>query len=37
VADDFWEQAEATERYEELLAYRPALGHALPKEPTKVV
>ncbi len=37
VADDFWEQADATERYEELLAYRPAFGHALPKERTKVV
>jgi hypothetical protein len=37
VADDFWQQAEATERYEDLLVYRPALGHALPKEPTKVV
>lgn len=37
VADDFWEQVEATERYEELLVYRPALGHALPKAPTKVV
>jgi glycosyltransferase involved in cell wall biosynthesis len=37
VTDDFWEQAAATERYEEMLAYRPALGHALPKEPTKVV
>jgi glycosyltransferase involved in cell wall biosynthesis len=37
VADDFWRQAGDTERYEELLVYRPALGHALPKEPTKVV
>jgi L-malate glycosyltransferase len=37
VADDFWQQVEATDRHEELLVYRPALGHALPKEPTKVV
>jgi glycosyltransferase involved in cell wall biosynthesis len=37
VAPDFWEQVEATERYEELQQYRPALGHALPKEPTRVV
>jgi L-malate glycosyltransferase len=37
VADDFWQQVDATERHEELLVYRPALGHALPKEPTKVV
>ena len=37
VSEDFWEQVDATERYEELLAYRPALGHALPKEPTKIV
>ena len=37
VADDFWDQVDATERHEELLVYRPALGHALPKEPTKVV
>lgn len=37
VAEDFWEQVASTERYEELLVTRPALGHALPKEPTKVV
>ena len=37
VAEDFWEQVASTERYEELLVYRPALGHALPKEPNRVV
>jgi L-malate glycosyltransferase len=37
VTDDFWEQVDATERHEDLLVDRPALGHALPKEPTKVV
>jgi glycosyltransferase involved in cell wall biosynthesis len=37
VADDFWSQVADTERYEDLLVSRPALGHALPKEPTKVV
>jgi glycosyltransferase involved in cell wall biosynthesis len=37
VADDFWEQVDGTERYEELQQYRPALGHALPKAPGRVV
>jgi glycosyltransferase involved in cell wall biosynthesis len=37
VTPDFWQQVEATERYEELQQYRPALGHAAPKEPTRAV
>ena len=37
VAPDFWQQVDATERYEELQIDRPALFHALPKAPTKVV
>jgi len=37
VTEDFWQQVESTERYEELQENRPALFHALPKEPTKVV
>ncbi|MBP1633588.1 MAG: pimB 1 [Acidobacteria bacterium] len=37
VAPDFWQQVDATERCEELQQYRPALGHALPKEPVRVV
>jgi len=37
VAEDFWEQVDGTERYEELLVYRQALGHALAKEPKKIV
>lgn len=37
VTDDFWDQVDATERYEELQQYRPALYQALPKAPTRVV
>jgi len=37
VTDDFWDQVASTQRYEELQQYRPALFHALPKAPTRVV
>jgi hypothetical protein len=37
VTDDFWEQADATERFEELRRFRPAMFCALPKAPGRIV
>ena len=37
VADDFWDQVAALERFEELSEFRPSLYWALPKAPSRIV
>jgi L-malate glycosyltransferase len=37
VADDFWDQVAAFERFEELSEFRPSLYWALPKAPSRIV
>jgi L-malate glycosyltransferase len=37
VADDFWDQVAALERFEELSEFRPSLYCALPKAPSRIV
>jgi hypothetical protein len=37
VADDFWDQVAAFDRFEELSEFRPSLYWALPKAPSRIV